>query len=398
MGFTERGKYSAYLTNFRRLLRGLPLGSALAQMRHNFLLYVYTMRQSRACLLLILISALSISMPVAAQRRKPVPFDSSYYQTYPKLITGRVFFSQKYTSLRLRNTDNNRTLHYQPNNALNAGVGVTYGILTLNVGVPLRFVDPDNKDKGKTRSLDLQSHIYARKWVGDLFGQFYKGYYLRPKGKAAAPDEAYYTRPDLKVQMIGGALYRLFNSRQFSYRAAFLQNEWQKKSAGSFLLGGEVYYGTIRGDSALVPSEFADVFPQQDVRKARFWEVGPGAGYAYTWVVKSHFFLTGSATVNGDLSFIKEFEEDNTSRTRVTLSPNLIFRAVVGYNSDTWTANISWFGNRVSVGSATDDYRYIVSTGNYRLTVAKRFNPKGLLRKRLRNAEEKLPILSTEGK
>lgn len=278
------------------------------------------------------------------------------------------------------------------------GVGATYGIATLNVGIPMRFLVPHEKEKGRTRSLDLQTHVYARRWVGDIYGQFYKGYYLRPKGKAAPPDQSYYIRPDLKVQVIGGALYRLFNFREFSYRAAFLQNEWQKKSAGSFLLGGEVYYGTIRGDSALVPSEYAAIFPQQDVRKSRFWEIGPGAGYAYTWVFRQHFFATGSATVNGDLSFIKEFEDDGSSRTRITVSPNLIFRAVLGYNSNNWSANLSWVGNRVSVSSATADYKYIVSTGNYRLTVARRFNPQGILRKRLRNAEEKLPILSTEGK
>ncbi len=333
----------------------------------------------------------------AQQQRKPLPFDSSYYKTYPRLITTRLFLSRKYTSLRMEAPAPVRALRYQPNNALNLGAGVTYGAVSANVGVPLRFLDPDSREKGKTRSLDLQTHIYARKWIGDLYGQFYKGYFLLPKGYAA-DNEQYYTRPDLKIRLLGGALYRVMNERKFSYRAPFLQNEWQKRSAGSLLLGGELYHGVLKGDSVLVPSSLADFYPQHDTRRVRFIEVGPGGGYAYTYVYREHFFATGSFTLNGDLSFVKETLDDNTVKNRFSVSPNLIFRIVAGYNSDTWAANISWVGNRIAVSGASSDYKYAVATGNYRLTVARRFNPKGILRKRIREVEEKWPILSTEGK
>jgi len=346
---------------------------------------------------LTLLICLFASAASVAQR-KQLPFDSSYYTTYPKMITGRVFFSQKYTSLKLEAPSPLRSLRYIPNTSLNTGFGATYGILTVNVAVPVPFIDRNNDEKGKTKSLDLQTHLYTRNWVADLYGQFYKGYHLRPKGYASPDNSSYYIRPDMKVNVIGAAVYRLMNSDRFSYRAAFLQNEWQKKSAGSLLLGGEIYHGIIKGDSALVPSTLADLYPQKNINKTRFLEFGPGAGYAYTYVYKEHFFATASLTLNGDLSFVKEFREDNTTANEVNVSPNFIFRAWIGYNSDLWAANVSWITNRIAVNGSSSDYKYAINTGNYRITLARRFNPKGLLRKKINKVEEKLPILSTEGK
>ena len=76
-------------------------------------------------------------------------------------------------------------------------------------------------------------------------GEFYKGYYLTPQGLAAPEGKPYYLRPDMGLSLVGFAFYRALNERKFSYQAGLLQNEWQKKSAGSVLVGGEIYYGSI---------------------------------------------------------------------------------------------------------------------------------------------------------
>jgi hypothetical protein len=52
------------------------------------------------------------------------------------------------------------------------------------------------------------------------------------------------------------------NPQRFSFNAAMTQNEWQKKSAGSFMIGGLVYYGQIKGDSSLVPKQVENSFPK----------------------------------------------------------------------------------------------------------------------------------------
>src|SRR5690606_28091376 len=125
---------------------------------------------------------------------------------------------------------------------------------------------------------------YPRKLVLDLFGQFYKGYYLAPEGRGALPDENFYVRPDLKVTKLGVSAQYVFNHEKFSYRASFLQNEWQQKSAGTFLAGFEVYGGGATADSTIVPGMLIED-ESRNFEALRFFEFGPNAGYAYTLVV-----------------------------------------------------------------------------------------------------------------
>lgn len=316
-----------------------------------------------------------------AQKKQPA-YDSSFYETYPRHITGRFFFSKKYTGFTLQAPQGVKSLRYKPNRSFSAGAGATYGALTLNLAFDLGFLNPSKTEKGKTTSIDLQSHIYTRQWVVDLYGQFYKGYYLSPLGYAAADANSFYTRRDIKVNLLGASVYRLLNDKEFSYRASFLQNEWQKQSAGSFLIGGEIYTGAIKADSALVPAVLANNYQQKGITKTSFIEFGPGVGYAYTYVYQKNFFATGSITVNADVSFVKEFSATGTEK-KTSISPNAVLRAVVGYNSNDWGFAISWVNNSTNLRGYSSDDAYLIRTGNFRVTFAKRFKPGRKLKKRL---------------
>ncbi|MCR6719243.1 MAG: DUF4421 domain-containing protein [Chitinophagaceae bacterium] len=208
----------------------------------------------------------------------------------------------------------------------------------------------------------------------DFYGQFYRGYFMSPRGRAMADPDKFYLRPDLKVSVVGASVFRLFNGDQFSYRASYLQNEWQKKSAGSFLLGMEFYTGRVRGDSALLPSNADENMRQEGITQLRFTEFGPGAGYTYTGVIQQHFFITGSATVNADVSFVKETRDDEILK-KTSISPNVTARAVAGYNNDRWGLALSWVNNRISLRGRQGGDTYLISTGNIRLTYVKRFRP-----------------------
>lgn len=317
-----------------------------------------------------------ISLHSLAQDR-----DTNYIEPYSKLVTGRAFLSQKYTLFVVEGTGGSRDIQYRPNTRLSLGLGATYRALTLNVGYGLAFLS-NEKEKGKTRYLDLQSHLYGVKWRFDLFGQFYKGYYIFPRGFATPQNQGFYQRPDLNVQEIGISSYYINNNKRFSYRSAFLQSEWQKKSAGSFLFGGGIVYGNIRADSAFVPSSLAPGYKQSTIRELRYFELGPGAGYAYTFVWKKNWFATASATASLDLGFVRE-RSISGSESKVSVSPNFLFRVGAGYNSATWNYNLTWVTSRTAVIGSFDDNGYHVNTGNYRLTVAKRFQAKKGLRRLL---------------
>lgn len=314
--------------------------------------------------------------------------DTAYVKAYDQEITGRVFLSKKYTSIKIPGNSKESSFRYRPNTTINLGVGATYRSFSLNLAYGFPGLNGDGKERGKTRYLDLQAHLYARKIVIDFFGQFYRGYYLSPENYIAGT-QGYYLRPDIRVRMIGGSAYYVFNNQKFSYRAGLIQNEWQSKSAGTFLLGGDVYYGILNSDSLLIPKELASQFPQGTVKRMRFFNIGPGGGYAYTFVYKRNWFATGSLTVNIPIDFVKE-SNHMEYRNKISVSPNFMVRVALGYNSRRWVYSASLVNSTVTADGSYNEGFYQISTGNYRVTVARRFTLDHKARKTIKPVDKVL--------
>ncbi|MBL0740101.1 DUF4421 domain-containing protein [Chryseolinea lacunae] len=304
--------------------------------------------------------------------------DTAYYSSYVNQITGRFYFSKKYTLLRFRNFTEGYSFSYRPNTTLNMGVGATYRWATLNLAYGFGFLNPDT-GKGKTKYLDLQFHSYGRKILTDVFGQFYKGFYLAGSDIDAGDN---YLRPDLRVNMIGASSQYIFNHERFSYRAAFLQNEYQKKSAGTVIAGIEAYYGIVRADSSIVPSSLDKPVATGNADRMRFFEIGPNVGYAYSVVIDRHFFLTGSFSVSFDYSTSRIFENDGY-RNVDGFSPNTFFRVFGGYNSKVWAITANYVNNGVHLPTGGSG-QLIMNTGNVRLNFVYRFQPSRKTKKYLK--------------
>ena len=297
--------------------------------------------------------------------------DSSYYASYREKLTARLYLSRKYTALLLYPPyDRTSTLKYRPNTSLNLGLGASFRSLTLNIGFGLNSFNP-HLEKGKTRYFDLQSHVYTRAWNLDLLGEFYRGYYLAPKGLGAGDGRSYYLRPDLGLQLTGIAAYRALQPKKFSYQAGLLQNEWQKKSAGSLLAGGDLYYGALQGDSSVIPLLTDPAAAGLHIRKVHFFELGGGLGYGYCLVFKKHLYLLGSATVDLALHIARE-SDGISAKDRAGLSVNYIFHAGAGWNGPDWDLGLLWVNDDIRIRSGTSHYDYLVRTGNYRLFYATR--------------------------
>ncbi len=332
-------------------------------------------------LLTILFSGFYFFSQAQPKNQAPQPdHDTSYYQSYRNKLTGRAYLSRKYTLLKLKPPEGEASqMTYRPNTTLNVGIGATYRSVTLNIGIGVNSFNPHH-EKGKTHYLDLQTHFYARKWNFDLLGEFYRGYYLSPQGLASPDGKSYYVRSDMAVQFGGVAAYRVLNQKKFSYQAALVQNEWQKKSAGSLVVGGETYYGTIHGDSSIAPALVDPVYAQKGIHKVHFFEIGAGIGYAYTLVFDQHFFLLGSATVNLDFRYTRE-KEINKNADKFDFTPNFIFHAGAGYNTAKWGLSVLWVGDEIHIKGGSSSYQYLIRTGNYRLIYAKRFTINHKVRK-----------------
>ena len=303
--------------------------------------------------------------------QKVLSHDTDYYARYPHSITARIYYTQKYSGIEFPSSDNKTEFQYKPNTNQGIGVGITYNYVSLNVAFGPGFMN-NNADKGKSKGFGLQLHAYPHKWAVDLVTGFNKGCYIDPQGFAAPHSNSYYYRPDVKLNFVGLAVYRVPNGDRFSYHAAMTQNEWQKRSTGSLLYGGQAYYSKIQGDSNLVPVEVAASFSQSNADDIHVFGFGAGLGYAYTLVAAKRIFFMGSLILNLNLNFSSESGIDE-SVSRTTINPGTIYKAAVGYNGASWNISANWTGLSMSFPSASSEENYKLPAGNFRFIVAKRF-------------------------
>ena len=137
------------------------------------------------------------------------------------------------------------------------------------------------------------------------------------------------------------------------------------------LYGAETYYGIVKADSALVPSKAGSNYTQAGIDKINFFSIGPGIGYAYTWVLSQHFFLTGSAIASLDVNISSE-QNNGTKKSKVKVLAGGIYKAAIGYNSSTWSVSANLLGNALYAASAASSKEYFLPTGSVNLIIAKK--------------------------
>ena len=307
----------------------------------------------------------------------PTDFDTLYIESYSNLISARIYLSEKATSLALTDNTEILELDYQPNTTLNFGIGATVKSFTLNLAYGFRMLNPD-EGQGKTRYLDLQSHIYTRKLVVDLFAQFYKGMYLEnTQILNATHPTPYYVRPDMYEQIFGLSGLYVFNNKKFSYRSSLIQNERQLKSSGSFLAGAEAYYGLVRADSTLVPTFLTDsVFMEmKGYEEIGFWKAGPSIGYAYNVVIAKKFFIMASFTLNYGIGYNSAYHPDFGTHTDFQGDFGAFGRFAIGYNDSNWYLGLNMVYNNIATSTDSRLLNADYGISNVRLNFVKRFRP-----------------------
>jgi hypothetical protein len=291
--------------------------------------------------------------------------DSSYYRSFSGSIMPRVFFSRNYSQLKFDPPGSLPVMKYHANTPLNIGVGLAYKFVSFSISKGLGFLQ-SNEKKGYTKSFDLQTHVYRRKWVFDALAQFYQGYYLGQPRLGGEGGSGYYLRPDMRLRMVGVTGYRILNDRRFSYGSVLGQGGYQQRSAGSFLIGGNAFYTAINADSAFAPFKIDSNYSRDDIRKMHLFLVGVGAGYGYTYVYRKHFFVHGSVNASLNLNFSKEIGAGITSN-KVDVSHDLIFRFGTGYNTYRWGVSLLWFTGGLNATGGHSGYSYSQQIGSYRL-------------------------------
>lgn len=286
--------------------------------------------------------------------------DTAYIKETPEKMILRSYVSRKYTQLNY----GDQVGLYEPNSGLNFGFGLTFQKFTLNLAFPVGFLNPDRQEDWP-KFLDLQSHVYAKSWIVDLFGQFYNGYIIKDFRDSGEE----YLRKDIKVVKLGLGANYLFNGEKISLEAAYHQSAIQKRSAFSPMVGFEVYRVRISGDSLVVPEE---ITMPGNYQQGDFFQFGPSAGLVGTLVLGKGFFLTGAASGSVDLGFAKANQDKETNH--VELKPGYYLRGFAGYNGDRFAVTASYIHKQLNLASQ-QDISQSANTGNYRIHFVYKINP-----------------------
>ena len=157
-------------------------------------------------------------------------------------------------------------------------VGVSYLGFSLNASLnPAKML-------GKYSDYELNFNSYGKRFGFDVIYQDAKNY----RGWTETDGMERVTLPAdlLSMKTLNVNAFYVFNSRRFSYPAAFSQSYIQRRSAGSFLLAasGMGQRGTVNGE-------------RLDMQETAFkmTNIGLGAGYGYNYVPGQGWLLHISA-------------------------------------------------------------------------------------------------------
>ena len=316
------------------------------------------------------------------EQTKEVDYDTSYIEVYKDELTTRLYISRKQNGYSLNEGPFESWMKYKTNDNILIGLGYTYSFLTINLGVKLPFVNDDDDLYGESKYFDLQTHFMFRSYVVDFYLQWNTGYYL------SNPEHVYYywdddtevmpQRGDMRTNVLGLNIQYLFNSDRYSYKASFYQNEVQKRSAGSPIIGIETYWVQGMTDSMMVEPAIPnsgymndEPFNQNDMVN-----LGLNGGYAYTfvWDERLNFSLYSVFGISGGYNRVHYSTDSHLLHKGISLGLTNTTKISVGFNTKKHYFGISY--NRLWVSSMVGDYKdwMTYNTGHIRINFAKRFN------------------------
>ena len=319
----------------------------------------------------ILYNVASFSQDTA--KTKTLYIDTNYIEKYTGFPTGYLSTYFKYNNIFIVDTSGN-TLKYRPNIAASFGPGIGYKWF----GVDLSFISFGKGDEsiyGKTTKLDIQSHIYLKRFIMDFVLQDYKGFYLDSIIDTDTGEinlKRVIKKPDMKQQSVGGTIMMFTNYKKYSFKSTFSQTEYQKKSAGTWAFGLSFHYLDINSNNCLIDDSVKQYFDSTSFYKnITSMNAGVIGGYLYTLTLrKTYFTFSLLGGFNGKYQTFA-LENNILQEDTLSLSGHIQIRAGIGHNSRKLYYGLNWVGDWFS-----DFTKSKQSYGTVRVYLGYRFIPR----------------------
>lgn len=313
---------------------------------------------------------------VAAQiedtAQNPLRTDSNYIADYKELLTARVFLLYEDATFVII-PGSAKEISYYPNVSGRIGLAGFYKWFGLGLSLGNSILRRSTTTYGKTSVLDLRINFYGRSAAGELYLQNLKGFYIQD---TKDPFGNFYKIPDMRFFSIGLTGYWILNRERFSIRSAFIQNERQLKSAGSFMVRTSISYFKLSSDNGIVPPDLASAYSIDNkflISGGEFYSLGLAPGYTYTLVLFKKAYIN-AAVFPGVLwqSYIYDASSRSYSNRNFTLT--LSWRAALGYNTDTWYIGAGIVSGFDKVPGWIGNATFYYDIAQIRLWVGTRFN------------------------
>ncbi len=305
---------------------------------------------------------------------KKVKYDTSRIESHYDKLAIQLFTIRKFRNFELKSTEFEEKLKFEPNGQTNLGLGFNYKWIGIGMAFSLPFMNKDNDVYGETSRFDLQLNLFARSYGISAYFQNYKGFHLEnPEEFISLTNNKYPYIGDLQSFSLGVEAFYFFNNKKFSYKAAFIRNEVQKKSAGGFILGGFYKLSAISAPSGFIPAELPDSLNQFfNINGYVTSSFGISFGYAYTLKLFKRVFLNLSAVPGIGVRNLRIYKINDKEETIRDGTGNFTARFSLGYE-----------GKRLYWGVASiisfESFKYetidiSASTGYVKFYLGKRFN------------------------
>ena len=251
---------------------------------------------------LFLLKALLLAGQQPASNPDTIPFKT----TFPGRITFRMAAMNAENRFVLRGDDGS-SVRYRPVNQNILKLSAQFRGLDIGFGITPAFMNPErNEQNARLRNMNFR--LFLGHWMQTFDYYDQRGHFGKFEGQ-----EIYL--PNLETRKIGGTTAYVLNPN-FSFRALVSQNEWQRRSAGSFVPRFVAYYTRYR------------LGLEQGESKSYSWDFGLGPGYHYNWVLGTNWMVSAGNTTGLGVNFLKDDGVNTTSFLWET-----IFRGGVHYNS-----------------------------------------------------------------
>ena len=320
--------------------------------------------------LLIIFSFLSLS--IYAQ------LDTNYVKSYKDQLTARAYTMSEAISLEVDPLSVGPNLVYRPNSKQRYGVAGFYKWLGLGIAIQSPFPASKENIYGTSKSIDLRINAYGS-WINaELAYANYKGFYLENTPKIIAgslSNDPYYYRGDLQIESISGIVYFVPNYKKHSFKAAYIQNEYQLKSSGSLIIAPGVQINRIDADNILLPNDYSgryNVYEEDKLVRGKFNVVGVFVGYSYTLVFLERFYVNAALLPGAFMQYYNyHTEERHYEKNNAYFLWTIRFAA--GYNGKRWFAGMggmSGFNNSLFPIKTS---AYALSLEQFRIWIGTRF-------------------------